>query len=53
MFVGCLSGSDGVLCPQVEKPLEVAVRFLKPLQDLSSNKVISHLLAYSIHSRRR
>ena len=37
---------------QTDKPLEVAVKFLIPLQTLAPSQVTTHTLAYEIHSRR-
>ena len=39
--------------PQTDKPLEVAVKFLIPLQALGPLHVETHTMAYEIHSRRR
>lgn len=36
----------------MEHPLEEAVKFLIPLQQLAKTRVETHLLAYEIHSRR-
>ena len=41
-----------VLPLQTDKPLEVAVKFLVPLQLLSPSNVTTHTLGYEIHSRR-
>jgi len=35
-----------------DKPLEEAVRFLKPLQTLASKRIETHLMAYEIYSRK-
>eukprot|EP00731_Ephydatia_muelleri_P031037 Em0022g551a len=37
----------------VEHPLQEAVKFLIPLQQLSKNYMETHLLAYEVHSRRK
>jgi N-alpha-acetyltransferase 15/16, NatA auxiliary subunit len=42
----------GELLVKTEKPLEEAVRFLKPLQELSPTLLETHLLAFDVHYRR-
>ena len=37
---------------KTDKPLEEAVKFLKPLQELSPNLIETQLLAFDIHFRR-
>jgi hypothetical protein len=36
----------------VSDPLQVAIKFLIPLQNLASDKIDTHLLAYAIYSRK-
>lgn len=37
---------------QVEDPLEQAIKFLQPLQDLASNRIETHLMAFEIYIRK-
>ena len=42
----------GELLVKTDKPLEEAVKFLKPLQELSPTLLETHLLAFDVHFRR-
>jgi N-alpha-acetyltransferase 15/16, NatA auxiliary subunit len=42
----------GELLVKAEKPLEVAVKFLKPLQELSPRLLETQILAFDVHFRR-
>lgn len=42
----------GEMLVKTEKPLEEAVRFLKPLQELSPAQIETQLLAFDVHFRR-
>nr|XP_050844346.1 N-alpha-acetyltransferase 15, NatA auxiliary subunit isoform X4 [Vespula vulgaris] len=37
---------------RVEDPLEQAIKFLQPLQDLASNRIETHLMAFEIYIRK-
>lgn len=37
---------------QVEDPLEQAIKFLQPLQDLAANRIETHLMAFEIYIRK-
>ena len=37
---------------QVEDPLEQAIKFLQPLQDLASDRIETHLMAFEIYIRK-
>ena len=37
---------------QAEDPLEQAIKFLLPLQDLAANKIETHLMAFEIYIRK-
>ena len=37
---------------QVSDPLDQALKFLRPLQNLASNRIETHLLAYEVFIRR-
>lgn len=37
---------------QVEDPLEQAIKFLQPLQELASNRIETHLMAFEIYIRK-
>ena len=37
---------------QVSDPLEQALKFLRPLQNLASNRIETHLLAYEVFIRK-
>lgn len=37
---------------QIEDPLEQAIKFLQPLQDLASNRIETHLMAFEIYIRK-
>lgn len=37
---------------QVDDPLEQAIKFLKPLQLLASNRIETHLMAFEIYFRK-
>lgn len=37
---------------QIEDPLEQAIKFLQPLQELASNRIETHLMAFEIYIRK-
>lgn len=37
---------------QVEDPLEQSIKFLKPLQELASDNIETHLMAFEIYYRK-
>ena len=37
---------------QVDNPLEQAIKFLKPLQVLATDRIDTHICAYEIYSRK-
>lgn len=37
---------------QVDNPLEQAIKFLKPLQILATDRIETHICAYEIYSRK-
>lgn len=43
---------DGVIILQPEEPLEQCIRFLKPLQMFTSDRIETHVSAYEIYSRK-
>lgn len=43
---------DGVMILQPEDPLEQCIRFLKPLQTFTSDRIETHVSAYEIYSRK-
>jgi len=42
----------GELLVKTDKPLEDAIKFLKPLQELSASLIETQILAFDVHVRR-